>query len=133
MGGGEMLLSFLRTTLRRWDSWANGLLQNDRANLWTPRNFEGILSVMPTKSAERLKQSRIACVQALRNYMREADKTCSLLNSIRAFPVPFEKRLAILDQRLRENAAHERYQLAREQLFRLAKWNGSPASRVVER
>lgn len=81
---------------------------------------------MATKAPDqRLKQLRIACVQALRKYMREADKTCTLLNSIRQFPVPLEKRLAILDQRLVENAAHERYQQSRQQLFRLAKCEDS--------
>lgn len=85
---------------------------------------------MPTKSAnQRLKQLRTECVRALRKYMREADKTCTLLHSIRVFPVPLERRLAILDQRLVENAAHERYQLSRQQLFRLARWNDSPVSR----
>jgi hypothetical protein len=85
---------------------------------------------MPTKSADqRLKQLRTECVRTLRKYMHEADKTCTLLNSIRMFPVPLEKRLAILDQRLVENAAHERYQTSRQQLFRLAKWSDSAVTR----
>jgi hypothetical protein len=93
---------------------------------WTPAMIDDILSVMPTRAAENLKVLRTGCVRALRNYMRAANKTCTLLNAIRKFPVPLEQRLAILDQRLAENAAHERYQLARQQLFRAAKWNLSP-------
>jgi hypothetical protein len=52
-------------------------------------------------------------VRALRNYMRAANKTYTL-NAIRQFPVPLEQSLAILDQRLVENAAHKRYQLPRQ-------------------
>jgi hypothetical protein len=55
--------------------------------------------------------------------MSEADKTCRLLTQITGFPVSIEDLRSILDQRLVENEAHERYQNTRTKLFEAAKWN----------
>jgi hypothetical protein len=62
------------------------------------------------------------CVSALQHYIREANATCSLLNSITAFPVSDRIRQTILDQRLRENDAHERYRKVRDAFFAAAKF-----------
>jgi hypothetical protein len=77
-----------------------------------------ILGLVATGSIEHLRQLHAECVGALREYIHQAEKTCELLRSIPEFPLSMEHRLAVLEQRLAENAAHDRYQLAREKLFR---------------
>ena len=63
-----------------------------------------------------LKELHAECVRALKEYMAQANKTCALMDSI-VFPLTHEKRLAILEHRLQENAAQERYQIARRHFF----------------
>ena len=76
-------------------------------------------------SSEKLLQLQKTCIQALRNYIREAGKTCAILEDINTFPVSTEAKLRILEQRQLENAAHERYQHARRNLFAAA-WSELP-------
>ena len=61
---------------------------------------------------------------ALRDYMAQANKTCKLLIGINEFPVTMDKRTEILEQRRTENRAHEMYQMARQNLFQAAGWDG---------
>jgi len=56
-------------------------------------------------------------VTACQDFFQEAKKTCALLTPERELPVTFEEWNAMLAQRLAENAAQERYRVAREHLF----------------
>jgi hypothetical protein len=47
-----------------------------------------------------------------------------VLNEIREFPVPLKILQEILDQRQSENAAYERYRIARQELFHAARQVG---------
>jgi hypothetical protein len=66
-----------------------------------------------------------ACRAALAAYITEAQRTCELLTDIAIFPVPADKRYALIEQRLRENEAYERYHFERTKLFDLASGNGN--------
>lgn len=63
-----------------------------------------------------------SCVESLKRYISEANKTCSMLNDIRSFPISLQQKLAIIEQRARENQAQSNYQLARSDLFEAARW-----------
>jgi len=60
---------------------------------------------------------RTACLSSLSVYFCEANQTCELLVAIEKFPASFRERQAILDQRLRENAAFQDYYSARAKLL----------------
>jgi hypothetical protein len=64
----------------------------------------------------------VACVRELRAYIAEANQTCKLLLGVKGFPIPPNHRIAMLEQRQRENIAYDRYQDARRRLFEAAKW-----------
>lgn len=64
----------------------------------------------------KLKELHIQCVRALKEYMQQANKTCTLMDAI-VFPITHEQRLAVLEHRMQENAAQERYQIARQHFF----------------
>jgi hypothetical protein len=77
---------------------------------------------MAKKMVEALQGLHADCVRALRSYIAEANQTCKLLTNVKSFPLPVDQQMAIPEQRRKENAAHERYQEARRQLFAAAKW-----------
>ena len=59
------------------------------------------------------------CVERLKDLIAQANRTCSLLDSMTQFPIPLDIWQDAVEQRVRENEAHFRYQEAREQLFDL--------------
>ena len=71
------------------------------------------------KELDRLHRD---CLTSLNAFIEQAKKTCDLLETIKAFPVDLKARKEIIAQRVRENAAHELYQRARQKLFEAAKW-----------
>jgi hypothetical protein len=72
--------------------------------------------------SNQVEEMHADCVRALRRYITEANKTCRLLEDITKFPINLETRSEILEQRLVENEAQERYQRARQALFQAANW-----------
>ena len=72
----------------------------------------------PAMNASELSELRRLCVTALRDYMREARRTCSLLQSIDASPASPDDWISAVHHRNTENRAFERYRSAREELFR---------------
>ena len=74
-----------------------------------------------------LQELHRECMSALRAYIEVAGRSCQLLDEITSFPVSVKQTAAILQQRLAENEAHDRYQIARRKLFEAARWDrGSP-------
>jgi hypothetical protein len=57
------------------------------------------------------------CVDRLKDLIAEANRTCSLLDSMTEFPVTADTYQRAIDQRVSENDAHARYQEVRECLF----------------
>ena len=58
-----------------------------------------------------------ACVHRLKDLIAQANRTCSLLDSMTEFPISVDTWLNAVEQRVRENDAQARYQEARERLF----------------
>lgn len=81
-----------------------------------PKPGEGTLkgNTMPSLDIDRLHKE---CVESLKYLIAQANRTCSLLEKMREFPLSLEIWQQAVDQRLRENAAQTRYQEARERLF----------------
>lgn len=69
------------------------------------------------KGIKNLCMLREEFLETLENYIQESRKTCDVLNSIDKLPISMKQRLTILDQRQKENRAHERHQVVRERLF----------------
>jgi len=61
-------------------------------------------------------------VTMLRTYIEVAEKTCSLLDQIKSFPIGADVRETIRRQRVKENEAQEVYEIARKNLFNAARW-----------
>lgn len=57
------------------------------------------------------------CLDRWRRLIREATKTCSLIQSMNSFPVSTELWIQAIEQRIAENEAQAQYQSARERLF----------------
>jgi hypothetical protein len=57
------------------------------------------------------------CVERLKELITQANRTCSLLDSMTEFPIALEVWQEAIEQRVRENDAQTRYQQARERLF----------------
>lgn len=66
---------------------------------------------------EEIRKLHRMCVATLRDYIRQAENTCTLLEKMDGFPLPIEQWLLATTQRNSENHAHERYRIIREQLF----------------
>ncbi|HWF39535.1 MAG TPA: hypothetical protein VG322_13505 [Candidatus Acidoferrales bacterium] len=66
-----------------------------------------------TKLATLHKQ----CLETLHDYMREANKMCSLLESIHDFPLTVKEQIALTTQRQAEYVAHQAYHQVRKRLF----------------
>jgi hypothetical protein len=58
------------------------------------------------------------CLEALKNMVAQANRTCSLLESMTTFPITLDIWRRAVEQRMRENDAQARYQEARERLFK---------------
>jgi hypothetical protein len=61
------------------------------------------------------------CLTALRGYIEQATRTCSLLESMEQFPLSSDQWLAALEERTSENFAHDLYHSRREHLFQALK------------
>ena len=57
------------------------------------------------------------CVDRLKELIAEANRTCSLLDSMTESPVTAHTYQQAINQRVRENDAHARYQKVRRRLF----------------
>lgn len=57
------------------------------------------------------------CVERLKDLIAQANRTCSLLDSMAEFPLSLNVWQEAVEQRVRENDAHRRYQEARARLF----------------
>jgi hypothetical protein len=69
---------------------------------------------MESPEIEELHQR---CVESLKDLIVQANRTCSLLESMAEYPIKLDIWHRALEQRVRENAAHAMYQAARERLF----------------
>jgi len=70
---------------------------------------------------QRFKELHARCWEALRHYVREAERTCELLGQCLPEPSSVQVRSEIMDQRVRENNAHASYLKIRWQLFEAAR------------
>jgi hypothetical protein len=62
------------------------------------------------------------CTQSLARYIKEAQRTCSLLDAIKRHPVSDAECRELSAQRTRENLAFVEYHEVRERLFKIAEW-----------
>jgi hypothetical protein len=74
--------------------------------------------------AERLtlEQLHRECAAALAKLLKEGEEMCRILSAIERHPASHEERRAIMEQRVRENAAQRVYDSARQVLFTRAGW-----------
>ena len=73
---------------------------------------------------ERLNLERLhrECTAALGKLLKEGEEMCRILSAIERHPASHEERRAIMEQRVKENAAQRAYDSARQELFTLAGW-----------
>ena len=71
---------------------------------------------------ETLEKLHRECTTALAMLLKEGQEMCRLLSAIERHPTSHEERRAIMEQRVRENAAQREYDSARQALFTLAGW-----------
>jgi hypothetical protein len=62
------------------------------------------------------------CTAALARLLKEGEEMCRILSAIERHPASHGERRAIMEQRLRENAAQSAYDSARQELFARAGW-----------
>jgi hypothetical protein len=79
-----------------------------------PRRKTGYSGIMEPADIGELHRK---CVERLKDLIAQANRTCSLLESMTEFPITLDIWLNAVEQRVRENHAATRYQEAREQLF----------------
>lgn len=70
---------------------------------------------------QRFKELHARCWEALRHYVREAERTCEFLGQCLPEPSSVQVRSELMDQRVRENNAHGSYLEIRRQLFEAAR------------
>jgi len=66
-----------------------------------------------------IKELHKQCVERLKDLIAEANRTCSLLDSMTEFPITLETWQRAVSQRVSENSAYGRYQKVRERLFHM--------------
>jgi hypothetical protein len=64
-----------------------------------------------------IKELHKTCVERLKGLIAQANRTCSLLESMTELPITLDIWLRAVDQRVTEDEAHFRYQEVRERLF----------------
>ena len=69
-----------------------------------------------------LKELTKECMESLARYIKEAERTCSLLGAIKRHPVSEVEREELGTQRTHENLAFVEYHEVRERLFKIAEW-----------
>jgi hypothetical protein len=71
---------------------------------------------------ENLERLHRACTDALAKLLEEGKEMCRVLSQVTVHPVSSSQRLAIMEQRVKENAAQGAYDAARQELFKVAGW-----------
>jgi len=74
---------------------------------------------MERQTLERLHRE---CTVALAKLLKEGEEMCRILSAIERHPASPDERRAITAQRVRENAAQQAYDSARQALFTRAGW-----------
>jgi hypothetical protein len=79
---------------------------------------------MDDNERETLERLHRECTAALGKLLKEGEEMCRVLSAIESHPASSQQRRAILEQRVKENAAHTAYDSARQALFKRAGWGG---------
>ena len=69
-----------------------------------------------------LEQLHRECTAALVKLLKEGEEMCRVLSAIERHPASHDERRAIMEQRVKENAAQSAYDSARQVLFTRAGW-----------
>jgi hypothetical protein len=77
---------------------------------------------MDDNERETLERLHRECTAALGNLLEEGEEMCRILTAIESHPASHEQRRTIMEQRVKENAAHAAYDSARKALFKRAGW-----------
>jgi hypothetical protein len=77
---------------------------------------------MDDNERETLERLHRDCTTALGKLQEEGKAMCKVLSAVESHPVSSEQRRAIMEQRVKENAAHIAYDRARQALFKRAGW-----------
>jgi hypothetical protein len=77
---------------------------------------------MDDNERETLERLHRECKAALGQLLKEGEEMCKVLSAIESHPASNEQRRAIMEQRVKENAAHAAYDSARQALFKRAGW-----------
>jgi hypothetical protein len=77
---------------------------------------------MDDSEREILEKLHRECTDTLGKLLEEGKEMCRVLSAIGSHPASSEQRRAIMEQRVKENAAQRAYDSARQALFKLAGW-----------
>ena len=77
---------------------------------------------MDDTERQTLERLHRECTAALGKLLKEGEEMCRVLSAITSHPASSEERRAIMEQRVRENAAQSAYDTARQVLFTRAGW-----------
>jgi hypothetical protein len=77
---------------------------------------------MNDSERETLDRLHRECTAALGKLQEESHAMCKVLSAIESHPASSEQRRAVMEQRVKENAAHVAYDRARQALFARAGW-----------
>ena len=77
---------------------------------------------MDDNERETLERLHRECKAALGELLKEGEAMCRVLSAVESHPASSEQRLSIIEQRVKENAAHAAYDSARQALFKRAGW-----------
>jgi hypothetical protein len=78
---------------------------------------------MDHKERETLGRLHRECTAALGKLFKKGEEMCRVLSAIENHPASGEQRRAVMEQRVKENAAHTAYDSARQALFKRAGWD----------
>ena len=74
-------------------------------------DYSGIMELVDIREMHKM------CVERLKGLIAQANRTCSLLESMTELPITLDIWLRLVDQRVTEDDAYFRYQEVRERLF----------------
>jgi hypothetical protein len=77
---------------------------------------------MDDSERETLERLHRECTASLARLLEEGREMCRALSAITSHPASREERRAIMEQRVKENAAQREYDSARQALFKMAGW-----------
>lgn len=75
---------------------------------------------------KQFRELHARCWEALKHYVREAERMCALFDQCLPEPSSMQTRAEIAEQRIRENNAHATYLEIRRQLFDAARIGYDP-------